>query len=93
MIDIKMSTIVVLLNQDGISELIQIANDLQNKIENIMSNGQQQQQPKDRMADAGAASTFLEVAKEKLPMILEEDDNDNNADGKANSSVISTSKL
>ena len=73
MIDIKMSTVVLLLNQDGITELIQIANDLQNKVDSIMSSGQK---TKDRMADAGAATSFLEAAKEKLPMILEEEGDD-----------------
>ncbi|XP_070507341.1 intermembrane lipid transfer protein Vps13 isoform X3 [Chironomus tepperi] len=71
MIDIKMSTVVLILNQDGISELIKIANDLQNKIDEIMNSGVRQ--PKDRIADAGAGQTLFEVAKEKLPMILEED--------------------
>ena len=71
MIEIKMSTVVLLLNQNGIGELIQIANDLQSKVDVILSAGQK---PKDRIADSGAPSNFLEVAKEKLPMILEEDD-------------------
>lgn len=88
MIDIKMSTVVLVLNQDGITELIQTANDLQNKVDSIMNSGQkQQQQPKDRMADAGAAQTFLEVAKEKLPMILEED---NNEESKTTSAAITS---
>ena len=64
-----MSTVVLLLNQDGIGELIQIANDIQGRVDAIMSAGQK---PKDRIADSGAPQTFLEVAKEKLPMILEE---------------------
>lgn len=73
MIDIKMSTVVLVLNQDGITELIQTANELQNKVDRVMNSGQKQkQQPKDRIADAGPQS-FLEVAKEKLPIILEED--------------------
>lgn len=66
-----MSTVVLVLNQDGITELIQTANDLQNKVDGIMSSNQK---PKDRIADAGATTSFLEVAKEKLPMILEEED-------------------
>lgn len=69
LIEIKMSTVVLLLNQDGISELIQIANDIQGRVDAILSVGQK---PKDRMADAAAPTTFLEAAKEKLPMILEE---------------------
>lgn len=69
LIEIKMSTVVLLLNQDGISELIKIANDIQGRIDRVMSVGQK---PRDRMADASAPSTFLEVAKEKLPMIMEE---------------------
>lgn len=76
MIEIKMSTVVLLLNQDGITELIQIANDIQGRVDNVMSVGQK---PKDRMADAAGPSTFLEVAKEKLPMILEEGDEDPSA--------------
>ena len=73
MIEIKMSTVVLLLNQDGITELIQITNDIQGRVDKLISVGQK---PKDRMADAGQASTFLEVAKEKLPMILEEGEED-----------------
>lgn len=71
MIDIKMSTVVLILNQDGITELIKITNDLQNKVDEIMNSGEKQ--PKDRIGDAGAGQTLFEVAKEKLPMILEED--------------------
>lgn len=69
LVEIKMSTVVLLLNQDGISELIQIANDIQGKVDAIVSTNLK---PKDRMADAAGPQTFLEVAKEKLPMILEE---------------------
>lgn len=68
-----MSTVVLLLNQDGISELIQIANDIQGRFEKVLTVNQK---PRDRMADASAPTTFLEVAKEKLPMILEEGDED-----------------
>lgn len=82
MIDIKMSTVVLLLNQDGISELIQIANDIQTRIDKVMSVGQK---PKDRIGDASGPSTFLEVAKEKLPMILEE--------GEEESSVVTASEI
>lgn len=64
-----MSTVVLLLNQDGISELIQIANDIQGRVDTIISTNQK---PKDRIADAAEPQTFLEAAKEKLPMILEE---------------------
>lgn len=66
-----MSTVVLVLNQEGITELIQIANDLQSKVDFIMDSGRKQ--PKDRIGNAGAATNFLEAAKEKLPMILEED--------------------
>lgn len=66
-----MSTVVLLLNQEGISELIQITNDIQSKVVGVLSVSAK---PKDRIADSGAPSTFLEVAKEKLPMILEEGD-------------------
>lgn len=66
-----MSTVVLILNQNGIGELIQITNDIQSKVDGILSSGEK---PKDRIADSGAPATFLEVAKEKLPMILEEDD-------------------
>lgn len=91
MIDIKMSTVVLVLNQDGITELIQTANDLQTKVDSIMNSGQkQQQQPRDRIADAGAAQTFLEAAKEKLPMILEEDSEEG---AKTATSSAVTSKL
>lgn len=58
-----------MLNQDGISELIKIATDIQSNVDNLISAGQK---PKDRIADAAAQTSFLEAAKEKLPMILEE---------------------
>jgi hypothetical protein len=73
MIEIKMSTVVLVLNQDGISELIQIANDIQERVDVAMNANDK---PKDRVGDAAGPSTFLEVAKEKLPMILEEGDED-----------------
>lgn len=85
MIDIKMSTVVLKLNQDGITELIQIANDLQHKVDEIMNSGDKQ--PKDRIVDAGAGQSLFEVAKEKLPMILEED-----ADEKSGKEVAMTSE-
>lgn len=66
-----MSTIVLVLNQNGIGELIQITNDIQSKVDGVLSSGAK---PKDRIGDSGAPSTFLEVAKEKLPMILEEEE-------------------
>jgi hypothetical protein len=69
-----MSTVVLLLNQDGISELIQTANDIQNKVDNVMGAGKDKTN-QDRIADAGASS-FLEVAREKLPIIMEEGDNE-----------------
>lgn len=82
MVEVKMSTVVLVLNQDGISELIQIANDIQSRVDNVMSVGQK---PKDRVGDASAPSTLLEVAKEKLPMILEE--------GEEDSTVVTGSKI
>lgn len=87
MIDIKMSTIVVVLNQDGISELIQTANNLQTKVDEVMSSGSDKM--KDRTADAGAASSFLEAAKEKLPIIMEGDEGDEEGEVKA-STISST---
>lgn len=76
-----MSTVVLLLNQDGISELINIANDIQGRVESVMSVGYK---PRDRMADASAPSSFLEVAKEKLPMILEEGEEDSSSTSELN---------
>lgn len=84
-----MSTVVLMLSQDGITELIQIANDIQGRVDNILGAGQKDKgPPKDRLADAAGQSSFLEVAKEKLPMILEEGDEEG-TDVKA----ISKSKL
>lgn len=81
MIDIKMSTVVLLLNQNGISELIQTANDIQTKVDNVMGSGKDKTN-KDRIADAGASS-FLEAAREKLPIIMEEGDESGDAEVKA----------
>lgn len=85
-----MSTVVLVLNQDGISELIQTANDLQTKVDNVMSAGKDK--TKDRIGDAGAASNFLEAAKEKLPIIMEEEDDDdeNETEGEAKASKVSS---
>lgn len=82
-----MSTVVLVLNQDGISELIQTANDLQTKVDNVMSAGKDK--TKDRIGDAGA-SNFLEAAKEKLPIIMEEDDDENEIEGEAKASKVSS---
>jgi len=75
LIEVKISTIVLMLNQNGITELIQIANDIQGRVDAVMNAGEK---PKaiqaDRIADAAAPTSFLEAAKEKLPMILEEGD-------------------
>lgn len=65
-----MTTVVLVLNQDGISELIQTANDLQSKVESVLGKNKG---TRDRIADAGA-TTLLEVAREKLPIIMEEGD-------------------
>ncbi len=70
-----MSTVVLVLNQDGISELIQTANDLQSKVDNIMSAGKNKSN-QDRIGDAGASSSLLDIAKEKLPIIMEEGDDE-----------------
>lgn len=81
LIDIKMTTVVLVLNQDGISELIQTANDIQTKVDNVMGSGKDKSN-KDRVGDAGATS-FLEAAKEKLPIIMEEGDESGDAEVKA----------
>ena len=88
MIDIKMSTVVLVLNQDGITELIETANNLQTKIDNVMSTGVDGKN-KDRIADAGAATSFLEAAKEKLPIIMEEGD-ESGVEGDVKASTVST---
>lgn len=82
-----MSSVVLILNQDGISELIETANDLQTKMDNVMSSGKAKAN-KDRIADAGA-STLLEAAREKLPAIMEEDD-ESGIEGGIKASTIST---
>lgn len=76
LIEIKMSTVVLLMNQDGITELIQIANDIQGRIDSVLSVNVK---PRDRVGDAAAPTTFLEAAKEKLPIILEEGEEDSSA--------------
>lgn len=85
MIDIKMSTVVLVLNQDGITELIQTANDLQTKVDAVMSTGDDKK--KDRIADAGASNNLLDAAKEKLPIIMEEDGGENEEEMKAVSTL------
>lgn len=76
LVEIKMSTVVLLMNQDGITELIQIANDIQGRVDSLLSVNAK---PKDRIGDAAAPTTFLEAAKEKLPMILEEGEEESSA--------------
>lgn len=85
-----MSTVVLVLNQDGISELIQTANDIQTKVDNVMGMGKGNSN-KDRIADAGATS-FLEAAKEKLPIIMEEGDNEEEVKASKTSTTASSSK-
>lgn len=82
LVDIKMSTVVLVLNQEGITELIEIANNIQGRVDAIVSANQK---PKDRIADAGAPTSLFEAAKEKLPMILEEGE-------EGEKSVVATSK-
>lgn len=83
-----MSTVVLVLNQDGITELIETANNLQTKIDDVMSTGVDNKN-KDRIANAGAASSFLEAAKEKLPIIME-DDEESGVEGNVKASTIAT---
>lgn len=83
-----MSTVVLVLNQDGITELIQTANDLQTKMDNVMSSGKDKSNH-DRIADAGASS-FLDVAREKLPIIMEEGDDEGVNEAGVKVSAIST---
>lgn len=73
-INIKMSTIVLLLSQEGISELILIVNNLQSQADEILST---KAKSKDRIADANEQS-IIEVAKKKLPIILEESNENEN---------------
>jgi vacuolar protein sorting-associated protein 13A/C len=84
-INFKMSTILLLLNQEGIGELIMILSNLQDRSDKIISS---KAKPRDRIADANELS-ILEVAKKKLPIILEESyENDYNS-----SNIIETSEL
>ena len=76
--EIKLSSLVLLLNQDGITELIQIATDMQTKMDMILCVSKKEPLPgADRFANANdqttAAQAFLSVAKERLPMIMEDE--------------------
>ena len=81
-----MSAVVLLLNQDGISELIETANEIQGRVDAVLNANAK---PKDRYADASAPTTFLEAAKEKLPMILEEGDDEEQSEAQKLSSEFS----
>lgn len=63
LIELKMSTIVLTMNQEGISELIQIANDIQSRM--VGSTIYPQQELKDRIDSTTPT-------KESLPKIIEE---------------------
>lgn len=78
LVEIKLSSLVLLLNQDGITELIQIANDMQTKMDMIISLSKKEPLPgADRFANANDQTTttqaFLSVAKERLPIITEDE--------------------
>lgn len=68
----------LLMNQDGITELIKIANDIQNRVNLIMSvNAKPPPIGRDRIASAApeqtTAATLFNAAKEKLPIIMEDE--------------------
>ena len=77
LVEIKLSSLVLLLNQDGITELIQIANDIQTKMDMVLSSSKKEPLPgADRFVNANDQTTtqaLLSVAKERLPIIMEDE--------------------
>jgi vacuolar protein sorting-associated protein 13A/C len=73
LIEIKISTVVLQLNQDGITELIQIASDLQSRVDTVMSASPKQKpdEMKDRFGNIHTETTASKIL-DKLPIILEE---------------------
>lgn len=77
-INVQISIIILRLNQEGIGELIVLMDGLQTHVNEIM---EKNAKPRDRIADAGE-QTIFEAAKEKLPIIMEEGDEDDEGTGK-----------
>ncbi|XP_058466266.1 intermembrane lipid transfer protein Vps13 isoform X2 [Malaya genurostris] len=81
-VGINFSTLVLLLHEEALNELIRLANDFQVRMELVMSGKKEQelkQHPeRDRIATTyeseSTASVLLQAAKEKLPTIMEDDD-------------------
>ncbi|XP_052870380.1 intermembrane lipid transfer protein Vps13 [Anopheles cruzii] len=75
------STLLLLLHEDGLNELIQLANDFQSRMEATTKNKKLDSNgapvPKDRIAtiheEESVATALLNAARERLPTILEDD--------------------
>ncbi|XP_055538544.1 intermembrane lipid transfer protein Vps13 isoform X2 [Wyeomyia smithii] len=80
-IEINFSTLVLLLHEEALNELIRLANDFQVRMESVMSGKKEQQlqqyPERDRIAtihgEESTATVLLHAAREKLPTILEDD--------------------
>uniref|UniRef100_A0A182T9X8 Uncharacterized protein n=1 Tax=Anopheles maculatus TaxID=74869 RepID=A0A182T9X8_9DIPT len=77
---IDFSTLLLLLHEDALNELIQLANDFQVRMEAVAKKQESDstaQQPKDHFAtiheEESAATALLNAARERLPTILEDD--------------------
>uniref|UniRef100_A0AAG5D0Y8 Vacuolar protein sorting-associated protein 13 n=1 Tax=Anopheles atroparvus TaxID=41427 RepID=A0AAG5D0Y8_ANOAO len=77
---IGFSTLLLLLHEDGLNELIQFANDFQVRMESIIKKRESDTsdlREKDRFAtiheEESAATALLNAARERLPTILEDD--------------------
>ncbi|XP_039442815.1 intermembrane lipid transfer protein Vps13 isoform X7 [Culex pipiens pallens] len=80
-VGINFSTLVLLLHEEALNELIRLANDFQVRMESVMSSKRdrelQQFPMRDRIAtiheEESTATVLLHAAREKLPTILEDD--------------------
>ncbi|XP_058837903.1 intermembrane lipid transfer protein Vps13 isoform X2 [Topomyia yanbarensis] len=80
-VGIDFSTLVLLLHEEALNELIRLANDFQVRMELVMSGKKEQEKKqypeRDRFATIhepeSTASALLQAAKEKLPTIMEDD--------------------
>ncbi|XP_029725509.1 intermembrane lipid transfer protein Vps13 isoform X2 [Aedes albopictus] len=77
-VGINFSTLVLLLHEEALNEIIRLANDFQMRMEAVMNSKKEQEMPpRDRIAtiyeEESTASVLLHAAKEKLPTILEDE--------------------
>lgn len=74
LIELKFSTMLILLHQEGINEVIEFTNELQNRISNlILANQPSKAEIASASEDRPIGALLISTAKEKLPVIMEDE--------------------